>query len=48
MIKNLKNYFLLAERMLDNIVGNELAMQNNINLSIQLPDDENSFVAYSF
>ncbi len=39
-----KNYFLLAERMLDNIVGNELAMQNNINLSIQLPDDENSLL----
>ena len=39
-----KNYFSLAERMLENIVGNELAMQNNINLSIQLPDDENSLL----
>jgi len=39
-----KNYFLIAKNMLENIVGNELAMQNNINLSIQLPDDENSLL----
>ena len=39
-----KNYFLLAENMLENIIGNELAMQNNINLSIQLPKDENSLL----
>ena len=30
--------------MLENIIGNELAMQNNINLSIQLPEDESSLL----
>ena len=30
--------------MLSNIVGNELAMQNNINLSIQIPNDESSLL----
>ena len=30
--------------MLENIIGNELAMQNNINLSIQLPGDESSLL----
>ena len=39
-----KNYFLIAEKMLENIIGNELAMQNNINLSIQLPGDESSLL----
>ncbi len=39
-----QNYHLLAENMLENIVGNELAMQNNINLSIQLPGDESSLL----
>tara|TARA_Y100001958_G_C21170467_1_gene502366 strand:- start:539 stop:1321 length:783 start_codon:yes stop_codon:yes gene_type:complete len=39
-----KSYFLIAEKMLENIIGNELAMQNNINLSIQLPGDESSLL----
>ena len=39
-----KSYFLIAEKMLENIIGNELAMQNNINLSIQLPEDESSLL----
>ena len=30
--------------MLTNVVGNELAMQNNINLSIQIPNDETSLL----
>ena len=30
--------------MLENIIENELAMQNNINLSIQLPEDESSLL----
>ena len=39
-----KATFLIAEKMLENIIGNELAMQNNINLSIQLPEDESSLL----
>ena len=39
-----KNYFLLACSTLSKIIGNELAMQNNINLSIQLPNDESSIL----
>ena len=43
--KNFKKEFLtVAQTMLSNIVGNELAMQNNINLSIQIPDDETSLL----
>lgn len=37
-------YFQLAKNTIFNIVGNELAMQNNINLSIQLPGDEDSLL----
>ncbi len=39
-----KYYFSIAEDMISNIVGNELAMQNSINLSIQLPNDESSLL----
>jgi sporadic carbohydrate cluster 2OG-Fe(II) oxygenase len=39
-----KNYYKLAKSMLENIVGNELAIQKNINLSIQLPNDESSLL----
>ena len=39
-----KHYFQLAKNALFSIVGNELAMQNNINLSIQLPNDESSLL----
>ena len=47
--KNFKdNYFNIAKKMLEEIVGNELAIQNNINLSIQLPNDESSFITPAF
>ena len=39
-----KKFFELAKNMLSKIVGNELAMQNNINLSIQIPNDETSLL----
>ena len=43
--KELRNhYFNLAKNCIDNIVGNELAMQNNLNLSIQFPNDESSLL----
>ena len=32
-----KHFFILAKETLFNMVGNELVMQNNINLSIQFP-----------
>ena len=38
------NYFALARRTIDSIVGNELAMQRNVNLSIQLPNDASSLL----
>jgi sporadic carbohydrate cluster 2OG-Fe(II) oxygenase len=37
-------YFNTARRALEVIVGNELAMQLRINLSIQLPDDDSSLL----
>jgi sporadic carbohydrate cluster 2OG-Fe(II) oxygenase len=37
-------YFATARRALETIVGNELAMQLRLNLSIQLPDDEGSLL----
>jgi len=39
-----EHYFQLAKHTIFSIVGNELAMQNNINLSIQLPNDESSLL----
>ncbi len=39
-----KNLFFLAKQNLYEMVGNELAMQNNINLSIQFPNDESSLL----
>ena len=39
-----KNYFFIAKNMLNKIIGNELVMQKNINLSIQLPKDESSLL----
>ena len=39
-----KHFFILAKETLFNMVGNELAMQNNINLSIQFPDDVSSLL----
>jgi len=38
------NYYLLAKRYLEILVGNELAMQLRINLSIQLPGDSSSLL----
>ncbi len=38
------NYFNIARKHLYAIVGNELMMQRNINLSIQLPNDESSLL----
>ncbi len=38
-------YFLNTKDFLYNLVGNELVMQNKINLSIQLPEDDSSLLA---
>lgn len=37
-----ENYYLVAKSILDELVGNELAMQNKINLSFQMPNDKKS------
>lgn len=37
-------YFRLARQLLETIVGNELAMQLRLNISIQLPDDSSSLL----
>ena len=39
-----KNYFEIAKSIIFSIIGNELAMQNNINLSIQMPKDQSSLL----
>ncbi len=39
-----KAYFKVARENLMSLVGNELAMQRRINLSIQLPDDDSSLL----
>ena len=45
MTKSLeKNYFEIAKSIIFSIIGNELAMQNNINLSIQMPKDQSSLL----
>jgi sporadic carbohydrate cluster 2OG-Fe(II) oxygenase len=36
------SYYHLAKPLLDSLIGNELAMQNKVNLSIQMPDDATS------
>ena len=36
------SYFWLGKSALEILVGNELAMQNRVNLSIQMPNDESS------
>jgi len=38
-------YFALARTTIETLVGNELAMQNRVNLSIQLPHDDSSLLA---
>ncbi|MBT7665020.1 MAG: hypothetical protein HN608_08850 [Rhodospirillaceae bacterium] len=40
-----QTYFELARPLLEAIVGNELAMQRRLNLSIQLPGDDSSLLA---
>ncbi len=43
--KNLrKNYYKLSKKYLDILVGNELAMQLRVNLSIQFPNDKSSLL----
>lgn len=37
-------YFALARSLIEALVGNELAMQNRINLSIQFPNDDSSLL----
>ncbi|NDF88673.1 MAG: hypothetical protein EB108_06645 [Actinobacteria bacterium] len=37
-----QRYFSLARQTLATLVGNELAMQNKVNMSVQQPDDESS------
>lgn len=39
-----KFYFSIAQPYLDILVGNELVMQNRINLSVQIPNDANSLL----
>jgi len=39
-----KNYFYSAKDLLFSLVGNELAMQSRVNLSIQLPSDNSSLL----
>ena len=40
-----RRYYQIARPYLDVIVGNELAMQSRLNLSIQFPDDDSSLLA---
>jgi sporadic carbohydrate cluster 2OG-Fe(II) oxygenase len=37
-------YFRLARTVIEILVGNELAMQNRVNLSIQMPNDDSSLL----
>jgi sporadic carbohydrate cluster 2OG-Fe(II) oxygenase len=39
-----QNYFQLSESILNEIIGNEIVMQNEISLSIQLPKDSSSLL----
>ena len=43
-LKFKKIFYLLSKPYLDDLVGNELAMQNSINLSIQFPGDDSSLL----
>jgi sporadic carbohydrate cluster 2OG-Fe(II) oxygenase len=40
-----ERYYQIAKPYLETLVGNELAMQLRINLSIQCPDDESSLLS---
>ena len=37
-------YFALGRKYIETLVGNELAMQNRVNLSIQMPEDNSSLI----
>ena len=37
-------YYLVAKKYLNSLVGNELAMQLRVNVSIQLPNDKSSLL----
>jgi len=39
-----RKYFLLARHTIECLVGNELAMQRRLNLSVQLPQDDSSLL----
>ncbi len=39
-----KTYFDISENILNQVIGNEIAMQNEISLSIQLPKDNSSLL----
>ncbi|MEM8811174.1 MAG: sporadic carbohydrate cluster 2OG-Fe(II) oxygenase [Pseudomonadota bacterium] len=38
------SYYAMARSLTETLVGNEVAMQNRVNLSIQLPDDDSSLL----
>lgn len=38
------HYYLISKNLLNIIVGNELVMQNRVNLSIQFPNDDSSLL----
>tara|TARA_B100001250_G_scaffold414327_1_gene451989 strand:+ start:1330 stop:2133 length:804 start_codon:yes stop_codon:yes gene_type:complete len=40
-----ENYYNVAKKTLDFLIGNEVAMQKNINLSIQTPNDPDSMLS---
>ena len=37
-------YFKISKEYIDNIIGNEIAMQQRVNLSIQMPKDDSSLL----
>ena len=39
-----EHYYYISKNLLDIVVGNELAMQNRVNLSIQMPNDDSSLL----
>ena len=44
-VKDIDNiYYSISKNILDNLIGNEVAMQKKINLSIQMPNDPDSLL----
>ena len=39
-----ENYYKIAKNLIDNVVGNEIAMQLRVSLSIQMPKDDSSLL----